>query len=291
MDLIWLEIQAWHQGKSMKEQDSLLCEARSTIPDVLSKVIDFKYDSSFEAMCCKPQSSLSFVDIKETFSACSISCEHYVEHINQAYDQISELLEEVYEIESLYPSLKCMSSAHSLYNNVAFDTKHRTLCLWINIISDIRIKLNLLSSLFGIKYGWKLRNSFRICELECDNILRMPYDSGIANSTGTTPSPSILPASSLESSFYSDSESQEPCHNADQKIAHSNYHSYVEKMLRQKGGLRKIMFQVKDLLKPTLIRISSALHLFLPSNTYASVVTNVSKQFIFCCFTFNGCFE
>ena len=40
-DLLWLELQAWHMSRSMKEQDDYLCQAREQVPKVLQEIMEF----------------------------------------------------------------------------------------------------------------------------------------------------------------------------------------------------------------------------------------------------------
>ena len=41
-DLIWLEVQAWHTGKTVEEEDRYMCKARKRAPLVFEKVYNFK---------------------------------------------------------------------------------------------------------------------------------------------------------------------------------------------------------------------------------------------------------
>ena len=43
-DLLWLELQAWRYGHSMKSLDEALIQSRETrVPDILSDILDFEY--------------------------------------------------------------------------------------------------------------------------------------------------------------------------------------------------------------------------------------------------------
>ena len=41
-DLIWLELQAWYSGRTLRLQDEFLCEEREKVPAVLDEVVSFK---------------------------------------------------------------------------------------------------------------------------------------------------------------------------------------------------------------------------------------------------------
>uniref|UniRef100_A0A8C4QGK0 Mitogen-activated protein kinase kinase kinase 4 n=1 Tax=Eptatretus burgeri TaxID=7764 RepID=A0A8C4QGK0_EPTBU len=63
-DLIWLELQAWHAGRSTSDQDMYLYAARKTVPDVMSDVLAFRFCANTEdvtgpKLICDPLSSLS----------------------------------------------------------------------------------------------------------------------------------------------------------------------------------------------------------------------------------------
>uniref|UniRef100_A0A8C3RC58 Mitogen-activated protein kinase kinase kinase 4 n=1 Tax=Cyanoderma ruficeps TaxID=181631 RepID=A0A8C3RC58_9PASS len=43
-ELIWLELQAWHAGRSINDQDLYLYAARQAIPDIINEILTFKVD-------------------------------------------------------------------------------------------------------------------------------------------------------------------------------------------------------------------------------------------------------
>ncbi|XP_037127428.1 mitogen-activated protein kinase kinase kinase 4 isoform X1 [Syngnathus acus] len=52
-EVIWLELQAWHARRSIRDQDFFLFTARQAIPDLINEVLHFKvnYDSLRQAHC------------------------------------------------------------------------------------------------------------------------------------------------------------------------------------------------------------------------------------------------
>uniref|UniRef100_UPI00358DF201 mitogen-activated protein kinase kinase kinase 4 n=1 Tax=Myxine glutinosa TaxID=7769 RepID=UPI00358DF201 len=53
-DLIWLELQAWHAGRSTSDQDMYLYAARKTVPDVMSDVLAFRFCATTEGEVTSP---------------------------------------------------------------------------------------------------------------------------------------------------------------------------------------------------------------------------------------------
>ena len=43
---LWLEIQAWHAGRTMEEQDEYFVQARKSVDDVLEEIINFRFSSA-----------------------------------------------------------------------------------------------------------------------------------------------------------------------------------------------------------------------------------------------------
>lgn len=42
-DLIWLEVTAWHAGRTATQQDIYLLAKRENVPNLLQKILDYKY--------------------------------------------------------------------------------------------------------------------------------------------------------------------------------------------------------------------------------------------------------
>ena len=72
-ELLWLELQAWHAGKQVEEEDIYLEEARTGINDILDEVINYKFSSG---NCTKRYEGLKTepLDMRE-FRLDSIDCE------------------------------------------------------------------------------------------------------------------------------------------------------------------------------------------------------------------------
>ncbi|KAG1675911.1 Mitogen-activated protein kinase kinase kinase 4 [Nymphon striatum] len=271
-------------GSIMNQWDIKKLELNVMNKEVFLAVISYKFDPGMESKCCELPSTLAALNLTNKFSGCSISCERFIAIELQAYDEIYNLLETVYEAEKLYPSTKALSEDQSLYSNEDFKAKYRTLCLWINIVSEIKSLLALLSNLFQIEIKWISEFNRKHGESGYGSSFRLRNDSGIYTSNTTTPSPSIHPHCCPDSSFAAcaasgDSEGSETQESDESEFSSKNnsiYHAYVDKMLRQKGGLRKMMFQLRKLLTSTLMKVGAALQPFVPVNTYASVAAKTT---------------
>ncbi|CAM1305295.1 MAP3K4 (predicted) [Pycnogonum litorale] len=290
MDLIWLELQAWNFCRSMKEQDIFLCEARKNISEVLHQVLDYIFKVDFDTICCQSPTALHCIKMKGLFTGCTVFCDNFMSQQNRAYEEITKLFERLYQAEQLYPSTKVLARDHVLYNNVEFNARYKTLCLWINLIYDLRIRMALLNSLLSIQYQWQTY-FFTSNPNDAESNFRLRSDSGIYvnSASSANPSPSILTASSSDSCFkysprisktgtfknYSSSNSFEE---TESPSSVRLYRTYAVKILRQKGGLRKIMFQIARIMKPTVCHVGLALQFSPENDTYASVVAKMSKD-------------
>ncbi|XP_031958374.1 mitogen-activated protein kinase kinase kinase 4 isoform X7 [Corvus moneduloides] len=85
-ELIWLELQAWHAGRSINDQDLYLYAARQAIPDIINEILTFKVDyGNFSSV--KNGASLNGTSgegvCKSTHGTSALSYSSYHEHLHR----------------------------------------------------------------------------------------------------------------------------------------------------------------------------------------------------------------
>ncbi|CAO2628736.1 Mitogen-activated protein kinase kinase kinase 4 [Lemmus lemmus] len=163
-ELIWLELQAWHAGRSINDQDLFLYTARQAIPDIINEILTFKVNyrsiafsrdgagfngTSLEGQCRAPH------------TANSLGCSTYHEHLQRqrvSFEQVKRIMELLEYIEALYPSLQALQKDYERYAAKDFEDRVQALCLWLNITKDLNQKLRIMGTVLGIKnlsdIGW-----------------------------------------------------------------------------------------------------------------------------------------
>ncbi|KAL6064924.1 hypothetical protein STEG23_012869, partial [Scotinomys teguina] len=163
-ELIWLELQAWHAGRTINDQDLFLYTARQAIPDIINEILTFKVNygsiaftrngagfngTSREGPCRTP------------YGANSMGGSTYHEHLQRqrvSFEQVKRIMELLEYIEALYPSLQALQKDYERYAAKDFEDRVQALCLWLNITKDLNQKLRIMGTVLGIKnlsdIGW-----------------------------------------------------------------------------------------------------------------------------------------
>uniref|UniRef100_A0A8B9TUG5 Mitogen-activated protein kinase kinase kinase 4 n=1 Tax=Anas platyrhynchos TaxID=8839 RepID=A0A8B9TUG5_ANAPL len=163
-ELIWLELQAWHAGRSINDQDLYLYAARQAIPDIINEILTFKVNyGSFS--CVKNGASLNGTSgegvCKTTHGTSALGYSSYHEHLHRqrvSFEQVKRIMELLEYIEALYPSLQALQKDYEKYAAKDFQDRVQALCLWLNITKDLNQKLRIMGTVLGIKnlsdIGW-----------------------------------------------------------------------------------------------------------------------------------------
>ncbi|XP_041420436.1 mitogen-activated protein kinase kinase kinase 4 isoform X2 [Xenopus laevis] len=190
-ELFWLELQAWHAGRSINDQDLYLYTARQTIPDIINEILTFKVNYG---------STVSNADnINETFreglfilSPESFAVAHpsYQEHTQKqkiSFEQVKQIMELLEYIEALYPSLNALQRDYEKYAAKDFQARVQALCLWLNITKDLNHKLRIMGSVLGIKnlsnIGWPVFEISSPCPSNCPEEENIEHDGQIYDGT------------------------------------------------------------------------------------------------------------
>ncbi|XP_034284408.1 mitogen-activated protein kinase kinase kinase 4 isoform X5 [Pantherophis guttatus] len=162
-ELIWLELQAWHAGRTIKDQDFYLYTARQAIPDIINEIFTFKVNYR-NLSCVGNGASLngtSARQCKAAHGANVMGYSSYHEHLHRqrvSFEQVKRIMELLEYVEALYPSLKALQSDYEKYAARDFQDRVQALCLWLNITKDLNQKLRIMGTLLGIKdlsdIGW-----------------------------------------------------------------------------------------------------------------------------------------
>lgn len=163
-ELIWLELQAWHAGRSINDQDLYLYAARQAIPDIINEILTFKVNyGSFS--CVKNGASLNGTSgervCKASHGTSALGYSSYHEHLHRqrvSFEQVKRIMELLEYIEALYPSLQALQKDYEKYAAKDFQDRVQALCLWLNITKDLNQKLRIMGTVLGIKnlsdIGW-----------------------------------------------------------------------------------------------------------------------------------------
>lgn len=114
----WLELRAKVTGRSIREQRRLIQVGRSTVSDVLDKIATYRSEGNYNS-------------------------------VNQAYDEITELLSSLAKCENLWPSLKALQAEVSLYAQENIQRRIDALTAWHRTTGSILLELRLLRDWTG----------------------------------------------------------------------------------------------------------------------------------------------
>ncbi|XP_012714723.2 mitogen-activated protein kinase kinase kinase 4 isoform X3 [Fundulus heteroclitus] len=188
-EILWLELQAWHERRSTSDQDVFLFTERKVIPDIINKVLHFKvnYDSLRGAQCSESQSIQGLCQTEEGSSAvaetnhCGVDswgfsahspsamnvaeplgsgadCREHLQRQRLAFEQVKKVMELLESVEALYPSLQALQKDYEKYAARDFQGRVQALCLWLNITQDLNQKLRVMATVLGLhdlsRIGW-----------------------------------------------------------------------------------------------------------------------------------------
>ncbi|XP_074846380.1 mitogen-activated protein kinase kinase kinase 4 isoform X2 [Carettochelys insculpta] len=163
-ELIWLELQAWHAGRTVNDQDFYLYTARQAIPDIINEILTFKV--KYESFSCvRNGASLNGTSgeghCKAAHGASAVGYTSYHEHLHRqrvSFEQVKRIMELLEYVEALYPSLQALQKDYEKYAAKDFQDRVQALCLWLNITKDLNQKLRIMGTVLGIKnlsdIGW-----------------------------------------------------------------------------------------------------------------------------------------
>ncbi len=150
-DLIWLELQAWQHGKTMKEQDQYLCKAREKVAKVLDEVIQFKVVLEIAENDRSVPSGDSSGTCRSNTQYNEPSLFNAIERQKEALMQVTEILNKLEAVEKLFPNTKAISKEYELYVSDAFQLQVTMLCLWKNLTKEIALKLQLMAKVLYVE--------------------------------------------------------------------------------------------------------------------------------------------
>lgn len=163
-ELIWLELQAWHAGRTINDQDLFLYTARQAIPDIINEILTFKVNygsAAFSRNGAGFNGTLLEGQCRTLHGANSPGCSTYHEHLQRqrvSFEQVKRIMELLEYMEALYPSLQALQKDYERYAAKDFEDRVQALCLWLNITKDLNQKLRIMGTVLGIKnlsdIGW-----------------------------------------------------------------------------------------------------------------------------------------
>ncbi|XP_028628582.1 mitogen-activated protein kinase kinase kinase 4 isoform X1 [Grammomys surdaster] len=163
-ELIWLELQAWHAGRTINDQDLFLYTARQAIPDIINEILTFKVNYGSIAFAHNGAGFNGTSGEGQCRTPCRASSPRwstYHEHLHRqrvSFEQVKRIMELLEYMEALYPSLQALQKDYERYAAKDFEDRVQALCLWLNITKDLNQKLRIMGTVLGIKnlsdIGW-----------------------------------------------------------------------------------------------------------------------------------------
>ncbi|KAK9507691.1 hypothetical protein O3M35_007492 [Rhynocoris fuscipes] len=146
-DMIWLELQAWRADKTPTEQDNYLCVVRQSIPQLLTEILNYRFEKKPERLSAQSgDSGIQLTSDSDIMcNGClSLFCPTCMEHENTALHEVEDLLHRLEKAEALFPSSKAFGNHFPLYKSTDFSGRVKAMCLWYNIMRHHRLKLLIL---------------------------------------------------------------------------------------------------------------------------------------------------
>ncbi|KAG9338366.1 hypothetical protein JZ751_025925, partial [Albula glossodonta] len=287
-EVVWLELQAWHAGRSVPDQDLFLYTERKAIPETIRKVLDFRVDYQYHgshevavtvAWRFADGTVMGGVDpapapevLKHSGGAGEVLEPLRRQQI--ALEQVERVMELLEAVEALYPSLQALQRDHSGYAEPGFQARVQALSLWLNITQDLDQKLRVLGTVLGLRdpscLGWPVLEipSSRCCrgnnkEKVGDHAAESECEEETRDSTGAAPSrrsalPKFLRLLSDDEAFLVAAGGPGGNSGARSSLSHSIYRPFVDKALKQMG-LRKLILRLLKLMDRSLQRARAAL--------------------------------
>uniref|UniRef100_A0A8C7RF70 Mitogen-activated protein kinase kinase kinase 4 n=1 Tax=Oncorhynchus mykiss TaxID=8022 RepID=A0A8C7RF70_ONCMY len=245
-DVVWLELQAWHAGRSVNDQDLFLFTARQAIPDIIHEVLHFKvnYHSLSPSTVGLGQPGLR-TGVGVGVPGAS-SDQGHLQRQRLAFEQVKRVMELLESVEALYPSLQTLQKDYEKYAARDFQGRVQALCLWLNITQDLNQKLRVMATVLGLRdlsrIGWPV---FEIPSPRCSrgNDDEDEDEEDEENDSTATFIAEVVSGGTGTGGIY--------CPTA-------IYRPFVDKALKQMG-LRKLILRLHKLMDPSLQRSRAAL--------------------------------
>ncbi|XP_031640746.1 mitogen-activated protein kinase kinase kinase 4 isoform X3 [Contarinia nasturtii] len=202
-DMIWLELQARHASRTLEQQDKYLYSARQGIPDLLNKILNYRFVRRFErevsvsstdsgvsehsphpSMPSTPESTCT-AETQSKPTGCSqcysMYCKDCQEQQTIALREVEELLTRLEAAEALYPSSQILANFHPVYRSPKFVGRVKAMCLWYNITRHHRLKLLIVGKIFarlqGKAFQWPLSEN-KMVDSSASSSIQENEDSG-----------------------------------------------------------------------------------------------------------------
>lgn len=164
----------------MEQQDKYLFNARQAVPELLSQIINYKFQPRFQratseisvdsgfstdsnasckiifyyicylvvfgkSLLCHILYMLYGFTAPQPGKLCrgcmSLYCKDCMDQQEIAMKEVEDLLTRLEAAEALYPSSQVMGTFHPIYKNENFVGRIKAMCLWYNITRQNRLKL------------------------------------------------------------------------------------------------------------------------------------------------------
>ncbi|CAH0724063.1 unnamed protein product, partial [Brenthis ino] len=157
-DLIWLEIKAKLGGRSLGQQDALLCARRGVVPLVVRRIEEYKFvnpypcrnksqnlttmEGSQEDLTSDQSEEPADEDSELSEGGCvSVDCARCSAAVGAAMRQLRALLDAHADAVALYPSSSAAAADHPALRAPHIVNRLKAMCLWYNTALHMRLKV------------------------------------------------------------------------------------------------------------------------------------------------------
>uniref|UniRef100_A0A6Q2Y8T0 Mitogen-activated protein kinase kinase kinase 4 n=1 Tax=Esox lucius TaxID=8010 RepID=A0A6Q2Y8T0_ESOLU len=267
VQVVWLELQAWHARRSVGDQDLFLFTARQAIPDIINEVLHFKVDYRGGHEASPAQGAQRTL----VFTEPDCGGPEHLQRQRLAFEQVKRVMELLESVEALYPSLNTLQKDYEKYAARDFQGRVQALCLWLNITQDLNQKLRVMATVLGLRdlsrIGWPV---FEIPSPRCSRGVGTPGEAGDGELSPLTPkfarllsADEFLPAAGSGTAEVVAGGTD----TGEMSCPTAIYRPFVDKALKQMG-LRKLILRLHKLMDPSLQRSRAALLSHLPANEF-----------------------
>lgn len=145
-DLLWLELQAWISDRTPQEQDNYLYVQRKKIPDILKRIMEYRFEPFYPTSSNNSRFSASgsFQEALECPGCLDAFCETCSLNQSKALYEISALLKELEIVEELYPSGRALGLDYPLYSSTEFNDRLKAILCWYNVTCLLQLKIDII---------------------------------------------------------------------------------------------------------------------------------------------------
>ena len=132
--MLWLGLQAYLSGETMHATDQALCRQRAQLPDLVRRVLQFRFERQAAAGTGEPRCD----------GCLNVWCRACLDAQRHALREVAALMEAVDDAERLYPSGKKLRAQQPIFCDAEFRRRLKTLFVWHNLTSQLWMRMRII---------------------------------------------------------------------------------------------------------------------------------------------------